>query len=238
LAFRLLFNHLKIRMVHTSLIQARALLARQQLLHQHQHKRLARRIHDEISQQLTLLSLQLSLALADPKPSADWAEQCQQWSSLVLELGQNLRGIMDELQPRILDEFGLAAALQWFVQSCPKGIECDLLLPEALIALPPAAANELFAICRDIVNEVFATNGITEVTIAVEQAHEVLQLHLRTNQKNPELESLASKAMDALSVHERLFCVDGSVATHQDPAKGLSITLSLPVSRQLVCHAA
>jgi hypothetical protein len=39
----------EIRMVHTSLIPYRALLARQQLLHQHQHKRLAHRIHDEIS---------------------------------------------------------------------------------------------------------------------------------------------------------------------------------------------
>jgi len=225
-------------MVHTALIQSRALLARQQLLHQHEHKRLARRIHDEISQQLTLLSLQLSLALTDPESSAHWEQQCQQWSSMVLELGQNLRGIMNELQPRILDEFGLAAALQWFVHSCPKGIECDLLLPEEPAALPPAAANELFALCRDIITEVFACNGITEATIAVEQTPEMLRLHLRAHQKNPELASLASKAMDALSVHERLFCVDGSVETHYDPAKGLVITLSLPVNRQLASHAA
>jgi len=225
-------------MVHTSLIQSRALLARQQLLHQHQHKRLARRIHDEISQHLTLLSLQLSLALADSKLSAHWEQQCQQWSSMVLELGQSLRSIMNELQPRILDEFGLAAALQWFAHSGPKGLECHLLLPEAPVALPPAAANELFALCRDIVNEVFASNGITEVTIAVEPTDEMLRLHLRTNQKNPEMASLASKALDALSVHERMFCVDGTVEIQQDPAKSLTITLSLPVGRQPVAHAA
>jgi len=225
-------------MIHTALIQSRALLARQQLLHQHQHKRLARRIHDEISQQLTLLSLQLSLALSDSKTPAHWEQQCQQWSSMVLELGQNLRGIMNELQPRILDEFGLAAALQWFVQSSPRRIKCHLHLPEAPAALPPAAATELFAICRDIVNEFFAPNGITEATIAVEQTHQMLHLHLRTNQKNPELASLASKALDALSVHERLFCLDGFVEIQQDPVKGVAITLSLPVNRQPVAHAA
>ena len=111
-------------MVNTSLNQYRALLARQQLLHQQQHKRLARRIHDEVSQQLTLLSLQLSLARADEKPPANWAQTCQKWSLMVLELGQNLRTIVNELQPRIMDDLGLGAALQWYAHSNPKGVHC------------------------------------------------------------------------------------------------------------------
>jgi signal transduction histidine kinase len=225
-------------MVNSSLIQYRALLARQQLLHQQQHKRLARRIHDEISQQMTLLSLQLSLALSDPRSQANWAQNCKQWSELVLNLGQNLRNIINELQPRVLDELGLAAALQWYVHSCPKGIHCKLLLPEAPVALPPIAANELFAICRDIVSEIFGPNGITEATFELEQTQDLVHLHLRTDQQNPALAPLIAQALDALSIHERLFCLDGSIETHQDPAKGLAITLSMPVSRQAVSRAA
>jgi two-component system sensor histidine kinase UhpB len=225
-------------MVDSSLIQYRALLARQQLLHQQQHKRLARRIHDDISQQMTLLSLQLSLALTDSKTQANWSKNCKQWSDLVLTVGQNLRNIINELQPRILDELGLAAALQWYANSSPKGIQCQLLLPEAPVSLPPSAANELFSICRDVVSDVFGPHGITEATFEVEQKHDLLYLHLRTHQQNLELAALISKALDALSIHERLSCVDGSVETHQDPAHGLSITLSLPVSRQAVSHAA
>ena len=91
-------------MLNTSLIQSRALVARQQLLQQQEHKQLAGRIHDEICQNLTLLSLQLSLALMDPKPPPNWTQTCKQWSDLVLDLGQRLRGIINELQPRILDE--------------------------------------------------------------------------------------------------------------------------------------
>jgi signal transduction histidine kinase len=229
---------MEIRMINSSLIQYRALLARQQLLHQQQHKQLARRIHDDISQQLTLLSLQLSLAQSDPNPPDDWMQNCKEWSALVLELGQNLRNIINELQPRILDEFGLAAALQWYVHTSPKGVRCKLLLPRDPVALPPCAANELFAICRDIVSEVFAPNGITEATIELEPAADLLRLHLRPQEKNPELEPLVSKALDALSVHERLFCLDGCLETHQDAAKSLTITLVLPVSRQLASNAA
>jgi len=225
-------------MIHTSLIPYRALLARQQLLHQHQHKRLAHRIHDEISQQLTLLSLQLSLALATAKPPDDWEKQCQQWSSMILKLGHNLRNIIDELQPQILDEFGLSAALQWFAESSPQGIECRVVMPVTPEAIPPATANEIFAICRDIVHEVFATNGIKKLTIAVEQSHDWVRVRLRADQENQELTASASRTLDALSVHERLFCVDGSVETREDPANRLAITLSVPTHHQPVSHAA
>jgi len=225
-------------MVDSSLIQSRALLARQQLLQQQQHKRLARRIHDDISQKMTLLSLQLSLALSDSKSQANWTQNCTQWSALVLDLGQNLRNILNELQPRILDEFGFVAALQWYVHSGPKGIHCKLLLPEAPVSLPPIAANELFAICRDIVGEVFGPHGITEAILAVEQADDLVHLHLRTSQQNPALTPLISQALDALSIHERLFCLDGSLQTHQDPAQGLAISISVPASRQAASQAA
>lgn len=230
--------NMEIRMVDSSLIQARVLLARQQLLHQQQHKRLARKIHDDISQHLTLLSLQLALAQSDPKVPANWAQNCKNWSNLVLAVGQNLRNIINEIQPRILDDLGLGAALERYLQSCPHGLQCQLLLPEQPVVLPPAAANELFAICRDVINEVFAPNGITAAVVVLEQSHDLFRLHLRVHEKNQTLAPLASKALDALSVRERLFCVDGSLETRQDPAEGFAITLSLPVSREAVSHAA
>jgi signal transduction histidine kinase len=225
-------------MVHTSLNQYRALLARQQLLLQQQHKRLARRIHDDVSQRLTLLSLQLSLARSEDKPPANWAQTCQQWSTLVLELGQNLRTIINELQPRIIDDLGLSAALQWYAHSCPNGVHCKLLLPQQPAALPASAANELFAVCRDIVSEFLAPNGIKEATLALEQTNELLRLQVCLHETNPALAPLASKALDALAVHERLFCLDGGVEVHEDAGKGLVITFSIPANRHPVSHAA
>jgi signal transduction histidine kinase len=225
-------------MVNTSLNQYRALLARQQLLHQQQHKRLSRRIHDDVSQQLTLLSLQLSLVLTEEKPPDNWAQMCQKWSEMVLELGQNLRTIVNELQPRIIDDLGLGAALQWYVNSSPSGVHCKLFLPRQPSALPPSASNELFCICRDIVGEVLAANGITQATIALEQTHDSLRLQVRVHEQNRVLAPMISKALDALSVHERLFCLDGCAEIHEDAATGLVITLSMPANRQPVSHAA
>ena len=224
-------------MYNSSLIQSRALLTRQQLLQQ-QHKRLARRIHDEISQNLTLLSLQLSLALMNPKPPAEWPQKCKQWSDIVLDLGRKIRDIVNEFQPRILDDFGLAAALQEYACSPPNGIACQLLLPGEPVALPPSAANELFAICRDIIQEVIVPNGATAVTIQLEPGEDLLRLHLRAEEKNGRPEAALCEALDALSVHERLFCLDGGLETNQEAGRGLALVLCVPASRQTVSHAA
>lgn len=66
-------------MANTSYMQVRALLARQELLNQRLHKRLARGIHDEISQKMTLLALQLSLAASEDSAPANWAAKCKGW---------------------------------------------------------------------------------------------------------------------------------------------------------------
>jgi signal transduction histidine kinase len=225
-------------MPNTSLSQCEALLARQQLLQQQQYKRLARRIHDDVSQRLTLLSLQLSLALSEEKPPANWEQKCQQWSTLVLALGQNLRTIVNDLQPRILDHLGLAEALQRYARSSPNGVQLKLLLPQHPASLPPSAANELFSVCRDIVSEVLAPNRVTEATLALEHTQGLLVLQVRVTEKDRELASVASKALDSLAVHDRLFCVDGGVEVREDAGQGLVITFSFPATGLPVSNAA
>lgn len=225
-------------MINDSANQLQTLIARLQSLHQQQHKRLARRIHDNVSQHLTLLSLQLSLALTDEKPPADWSRTCQKWSNLVLELGQNLRTILNDLQPRVLDEFGLGQALQWYVQSCPDGVHCKLTLPPEPASLPPSAGNEVFNICRDIMSEILAPNRVEEAAIALEQTHDRLRVHLRVKDKKPGLAALAAKALETFSMRERLFCLNGAVEVNEEPGKGLVITLSVPANARAVPDAA
>ena len=226
------------RTLNTSLVQCRALLARQHLHQQQQHKRLARRIHDDIVQSLTLLSLQLSLAQMDGKAPANWAQSCKQWSDTILQLGQKLREITNELRPRILDELGLAAALQRYAQSSPKGLACRLVVDGDAVALAPSAANELFSISRDVIELVLTPNGVTALTIRLEQTRDLLRLHLCADKKSASQAPVASKAPDALSIHERLFCLDGGVEINQEPGRGLTVILAVPVSREAVSHAA
>jgi signal transduction histidine kinase len=221
-------------MVNPSHIQVRALLARQQLLNQQQHKRLARRIHDGMSQKMTLLALQLSLAASENSAPANWAAKCKDWAGLVMELGQSLREITNELQPRILDEFGLAAALRWFAQSSAGDICCAVIAPNEDISLAPFAANELFSICREIVTDILVP-GVARVEIELEQKDGTVRLHLRVNENGLGRELITERALDAIAVHDRLLCLDGTAELNHSADAGSVITLSVPASCPAAC---
>jgi signal transduction histidine kinase len=226
--------------MNTSLIQARALLERQQSLNQQQHKRLARKIHDEISQKMTLLALQLSLTSSENSPPENWAGDCKDWAGVIMELGQTIREITGELQPRIVDEFGLANALHWFAQCSAKELccYCSFSAPEESISLEPFAANELFGICREIVADIFVPAGVARVQIELEEVDGTVYLHLRANDDALGQERVDEAALEAFAINERLLCLDGMVELNYSAETGSVVTLSVPANQTAVCAAA
>jgi len=220
-------------------MQARSLLERQQSLNQQQHKLLARKIHDEISQKMTLLALQLSLASSQNSPPDNWADNCREWAALVLELGQSVREVTNELQPRIFDEFGLADALRGFALSSAKELCCccTFIGPDENVSLRPFVANELLGICREIVADILVPAGVARVEIELEQRDETAILHLRANDDELGQERLTEEALNIIALNERLLCLDGAAELTYSPDTGSVVTLSVPANQPLVCAA-
>jgi len=226
-------------MANTSVAQCKMLLARQQALHQQQQKRTSRRLHDDLSQQLTLLSLQLSIAQMDSNPPANWTTTCSRWSTLVMELGQNLRQIMNELQPRVTEESGLGEALNWFGNTACETLQCKVILPVQPVTLSLPAANEIYSVCRDIVNELFAAQGVTEAKIALEEKDEFVRVHISTTEKISTLAMAAPRKLEDLLANDRLFCLGGTVDVSPGNSDGVfAVSLAVPSHRVPVSHAA
>jgi signal transduction histidine kinase len=219
------------QIVSTSQIQTRALLERQQLLNEQQHRRLARKIHDEISQKMTLLTLQLSLLSSESGPPLNWADHCNDWTRLVMELGQSIREITSELQPRILDEFGLASALRWFAQCSAGDICCAFHGLDVNISLAPFVANELFGICREIVADILVPARAARVDVELEEKEGMVRLQLRASDPRPGLELITEKELAAIAVHDRLLCLDGTAELSHSARAGSVVTLTVPARR-------
>jgi signal transduction histidine kinase len=225
-------------MMNTALTQVRMLLERQQLLNQQQHKRLARKIHDEVNQKMTLLALQLSL-MSESGPPEDWAASCKEWATLVMELGQSIREITNELQPRILDAFGLSPALRWFAQGSAKDLccYCTFIAPNENVSLEPFAANELFGICREIIADIFVPAGVARVEIELEEQDGAVRLHLRANDDALGQDRIDEGTLEDIAVNERLHCLDGTAELSYSAHTGSVVTLSVPANRPMACSA-
>jgi len=244
--------------MNTSRLQLRAVLARRQRLTEEQHARLARRIHDDISQKLTLLALQLSLEAFEPVPSkieprlaqpaggkkramgvfysslpagmgptSPIAEKCKEWSALVMEIGQAVRDITDILQPKVVEEFGLVAGLQWYSQALNKEVPCTFTPPEREVMLPRGVGRELFGICWEVVTTIFRPEATSRVDIQVQQADGTLTIHLHGNDKGQGGLSDPEQELDLMSITERLLRIGGTVEVSCRPGSGTTVTLCL-----------
>jgi signal transduction histidine kinase len=245
--------------MNTSRLQLRAVLARRQRLTEEQHARLARRIHDDISQKLTLLALQLSLEAseavparleANPNlapggkkwtpgvlypslpggmgPTSPLAEKCKAWSALVMEIGQAVRDITDILQPKVVEEFGLVAGLQWYSMSLSKEIPCTFTPPERDILLPRGVGRELFGICWEVVTTIFRPETTSRIDLQVQQVDGVVTIHLHGNDKVEGGLNDPEQELDLMSITERLLRIGGTVEVSGRPGSGTTVTLCLP----------
>src|SRR5689334_12385616 len=99
--------------------QLRALAARLRSRQDEKSRWAARRIHDDLAQGLTALSLELSLLqqqLDSTKaelPGIELRQQIAGFAKVIADLTQSTQSVMARLWPKLLDDFGLIAALEF-----------------------------------------------------------------------------------------------------------------------------
>lgn len=134
-----------------------ARLSRQLLAAQETERRhIARELHDEVGQLLTVVKLDLQTVLRQEQPENLNASVREGMDSIDRVISR-VRDLSLDLRPSMLDDFGLVPALRWLVQRHAKHLKThiDLDLPEN----PPRLPTEVETACFRIVQEAM-TNAL------------------------------------------------------------------------------
>ena len=215
-----------------SIKQLRALLARLEQSHQEERKRLARRLHDDLSQKVTVLSFELSLLrmeMAEVKAARPWEPKIQKLEDLILHLSKSVRDLTNEVHPKVLDEFGLAAALECLAERSQGVISCKVQPPAGEIRLEPGVAAQIFDICEGILKHVFKPAATQPVEIKIEGTQRELKIQLSGpgvpagKQKGP-----ATDDLDWFGIEERACCLHGTVKKRNIARAGTIVALAFP----------
>ena len=175
---------------------------------------------------MTLLTLQLSLASSEDNVPENWAEKCRDWAGLVMELGQTIRDITNEMQPGVVDDQGISGALRWFALRSAGNVQCAIIAPAGEISLDPFAANELVAICRELVTEILGPAGVTRVEIELQQKEEKCVCSCGPSTTRPDGICFLKRRSADLAVRERMLSMEGSVEI--TALEGRAVTLIAP----------
>jgi signal transduction histidine kinase len=198
--------------------------------------RLARELHDAMSQ--SLFSLQLAAETASRQLAGDpraAAVQLDVVRSLATRLAAELRTTVDGLRPAELERDGLVATLraQLTVAERAHGVPVDLTIGE----LPDLAADvehQVLRIAQEAVANALRHAGADRVEVELGRLAGVMPptVRLRVTDDgrgfDPEARAVRSRRLGLTSMHERAASLGGSLRIESAPGRGTSVELRFP----------
>ncbi|MEX5219258.1 MAG: PAS domain S-box protein [Nitrospira sp.] len=216
----------------------RALAKRLHTIREEERMRIAREVHDELGQSLTSMKMDLSwvmkrlinLPAVDSQPLM--RERLEQAMQQIDHTIKSVREIATALRPSVLDELGLAAAIDWQTGDFEKrtGIRCDWSMPSAPIPVGPEEATAVFRIFQEMLTNVARHAQATAIRVRLTIAKGGLTLEVRDNGCGISESALAGMdSLGLLGMRERAAQCGGSVTIRRDEEGGTVAKVRIPL---------
>jgi signal transduction histidine kinase len=196
------------------------------LAREEERRRLRRDLHDGLGPTLAAIHLQLAALRRSLHQSTDTAEQ------LITDLQADVAGATGEirrivynLRPPMLDEFGLLGALR-HLNPGSDTLSVQLVAPNALPPLPAAAEVALYRIASEALHNVARHGHARRCTITLE-LHEA-QIVLSVSDDGCGLPANYQPGVGHQAMQERAAELGGSVAIELLPRGGTQVTARFP----------
>jgi signal transduction histidine kinase len=194
--------------------------------------RLARELHDDLSQSIALLSIQLATLRRNPKDLEHVKKQLDQFVSDIERLLVDVHRISHELHPAKLTQLGLETALHGFCRELSKAhpLEIDFEAENLPRDLPHDISVCLYRVTQESLQNVIKHSGALSARVSVKLENGEVRLSVSDNGNG--FDPSAKKAKEALgliSIDERVRAVKGEAKVISAVGAGTRIEVHVPV---------
>lgn len=220
-------------------------LARQVLIAQEEaRRRLSRELHDETSQTLSGLALNLQ-ALVDMAEMAgvkdgEFKARLRKAHSLAVQISTEVSRIIRELRPTLLDTLGLVPAVRQYAETTlgHLGINVSLEAKGNFKSLPPELEAGLFRFAQGAIGNIARHSEAKNVTIFMECKANDLLLRVTDDGKGFDVSKITGieeggRGRGLFSMKERVSLLGGSCLVKSQPGEGTIVTARVPVIRDM-----
>ena len=210
--------------------QFQALAERLRRAREEERTRVARDLHDQIGQILTAIKLDLTWMNRHlPKASNELTQRLQGTINLINDGVRSVRKICSGLRPGVLDDLGLAAAIEWQANEFASrtAIDCVVSVPSTELALEADQATEFFRIFQECLTNVIRHAEAHSVRVTLTEDQGDLVLVVADDGKGFR-ESEVAESLGFLGMKERAQMCGGSVDIASSPGCGTTVTLRVP----------
>jgi signal transduction histidine kinase len=212
--------------------EMKALSERLLLVQEEERTKIARELHDDLGQALTALKMDVGGLLAMTPPSGSSEPLRKRIMSTLDETVTSVQRISSELRPSVLDDLGLAAAIEAEAARFEErtGIECELSLSDYPVPhVEGVAATAIYRIVQEALTNVSRHANASRVEIRLRQRPEELLLEIRDDGRGIAADEISDpKSFGLIGIRERADLAGGTVHFEGVAGRGTIVSVRIP----------
>lgn len=201
-----------------------------------ERRRIARELHDSAGQIITVLALNLAGISQRVKNDAVTLQSLNESRELIHQLSDEIRTVSYLLHPPLLDETGLAGAIQWYMAGLAErsGLNIQLEASEDFGRLPGETEMAMFRIVQECLTNIYRHSGSKTATIRLLRHPNDVSLEILDHGRGISVEKLAliqaqRSGVGVTGMLERVRQLKG-VMDIQSTSDGMKVSVKLPIT--------
>ena len=194
-----------------------------------ERRALARELHDEIGQSLSAILMETEGAECAEQP-AEVFERLDSIKGLAQKTVNQVRDLALLLRPSMLDDLGLAPALNWYARETSKrtGLNVVVSADDAIDSLPDEHRTCIYRLVQEAVNNAVRHANARTVEVAVRKERQQVNVTVQDNGVGFEARFL--RGLGLLGMEERVRRLGGRLKISSEPGRGTLVQAALPVA--------
>ncbi|HGC7530011.1 TPA: sensor histidine kinase [Streptococcus agalactiae] len=199
-----------------------------------ERKRIARDLHDTVSQDLFAASMVLS-GIAQNVSQLDVDQVGSQLLAVeeMLQHAQNdLRILLLHLRPVELENKTLSEGFRMILKELTDKSDIEVVYHESILTLPKKIEDNIFRIGQEFISNTLKHSQASRIEVYLNQTENELQLKMIDNGIGFDMDSVYDLSYGLKNIEDRVEDLAGNLQLLSQPGKGVAMDIRLPLVNQ------
>lgn len=195
-----------------------------------ERQRIARELHDSVSQQLFAAAMLLSTIQVEEDVITDRVkDQINLVHSIIAEAQSEMRALLLHLRPVKLDGKSLKNGIENLLEELASKVSVKIIHDIEDIKLTEVVENHLFRITQELLSNVLRHSEAKELEVYLKQTEDSYRLRFVDDGKGFDIEKNGNTGLGLINIRERIEKLGGNFQVVSFPNQGTSVEIRIPL---------
>jgi len=195
-----------------------------------ERRRIARELHDDVSQKVALLNIGID-EVAKQVAAGEARARLQQLAQFTKEVAGDLRDLSHELHGSRLQSLGLVAAIELLCRDTSKQIGVTVPFTHGVLPqdMDPNVSLCVYRIAQEALNNIARHSHARHAQVTLICENRTLTLQVADSGVGFDAHSTRQSGLGLISMRDRVAFLRGQLAIHATPGGGTRIGVNIPI---------